>query len=357
MLMPSKTIEVHKARALERLELVFLASAVWELLFTHPGSASAVIVRPLAYHRHFVLEETMLDTKTRVTLACCIALASGTTVLAAQQTGTSAGRERGDLDKIRKVSTLIGTHVVNRANTTVADVRDLVLSPEGDVKFAVLGFGGVAGVGESYTAAPFDVMDVRVDDGKWAVNLEMAAEEFKKAPTIRSEDYRELTDPQWIARIDHFFTPRSESENKERPGTAGGATRDHRAVIHVILASKVRGAKPKNTENHELGKLEDLLLDRDDRVAFAILGRGGLIGIDENFIPVPWAKLSLSKAKESTAIAVSIDATKEQLEKAPIIKGDNYATLLARGFAKEVRHYFGVKEAEETGAEVEREKR
>ena len=187
----------------------------------------------------------MLDTKTRVKLACCIALAFGTAVVAAQQTGASAGRERGDLDKIRKVSTLIGTHVVNRAKMTVAEVRDLVVSPEGAVKFAVLGFGGVAGVGESYTAAPFDVMDIRQDDGKWSVNLEMPAEEFKKAPLIRSEDYGELTDPQWIARVDQFFTPRSESENKERPGDAGSTTRDHRAVIHVILASKVRARSPR----------------------------------------------------------------------------------------------------------------
>ena len=96
----------------------------------------------------------MLDTKTRVKLSCCIALAFGTAVLAAQQTGTPAGRERGDLDKIRKVSTLIGTHVVNRANTTLADVRDLVLSSEGDVKYAVLGFGGVVGVGFEYGFAP-----------------------------------------------------------------------------------------------------------------------------------------------------------------------------------------------------------
>jgi PRC-barrel domain len=299
----------------------------------------------------------MLDTKKSVKLACWIALplAFGTAVLAAQQRSASAQRESGDLDKIRKVSTLIGAHVVNRANARVADVRDLVLSPDGAVKYAVLGFAGVAGVGESYTAAPFDVMNIRLDDGKWAVNLDMTAEEFMNAPTIRSEDYRELTDPQWIARVDQFFTPRSESENKERPD-AGAAARRPRAVEQVILAGKIRGAKPTNTQNQELGKLEDLLLDREDRVAFVVLGRGGLLGIGANYIPIPWATLSLSKSKESAATTVTIDATKERLDKAPMINGDNYATLLARGLAKEVRHYFGVKEPEEPGTAVEGEK-
>ena len=55
----------------------------------------------------------MLDTRTSTKLACCIALVFGATTLAAQQSSTSSGRERGDLDQIRKVSTLIGTEVMN----------------------------------------------------------------------------------------------------------------------------------------------------------------------------------------------------------------------------------------------------
>jgi hypothetical protein len=195
-------------------------------------------------------------------------------------------------------------------------------------------------------------MDVRLAGEKWTVNLETAAEDLKKAPVIRSENYSELTDPNWIARVDEFFSPRSESERKDKK-EAGADTRGHRAVEHVILASKVRGDKPKNAQNEELGKLEDVLLDRRSHVAFVVLGRGGLVGIGESYIPVSWSKLSLRKAQEGNTITVTIDATKEQLEKAPVVKGDNYATLLARGFAKEVRHYFGVKEPEEpaNGAE------
>ena len=238
----------------------------------------------------------MLDTKRTVKLVCCMVIALAAATSAAQQS-TTADRERGDLDKIRKVSTLLGTHVVNRSNTTIAELRDLVFSPEGAVKYAILGFGGVAGVGETYTAAPFDVMEVRSDDGKWAVNLEMAAEDIKRAPAIKTDNYAELRNDQWIARVDQFFSPRSESDNKEKP-RADTATREHRAVEHVILASKLRGAKPKNAKDEELGKIEDLLLDRQDKVVFVVLGRGGVLGIGENYIPVPWSKLSLFSARK-----------------------------------------------------------
>jgi hypothetical protein len=229
----------------------------------------------------------------------------------------------------------------------------LALSPEGVVKFVVLGHGGVAGVGQTYTAAPFDALDVRLDEAKWAVYLEMATDDLKKAPTITSEDYRELTDQQWVARADQFFTARNKSANKPKTGD-GSAARECQAVEHVILASKLCGAKPKNTQNEELGKIEDLLLDRSYRVAFVILGRGGVVGIGESYVPVPWSKLSLSKSKENNEILVTLDATKGHLEKAPVVKGDDYATLLGRGFADEVRRYFGVTERGEAVSGAER---
>jgi len=64
--------------------------------------------------------------------------------------------------------------------------------------------------------------------------------------------------------------------------------------------------------------------------------------------------LSLSKSKENNAIMVTIDATKGHLEKAPVVKGDDYATLLGRGFADEVRRYFGVTERGEGTSGAER---
>jgi len=300
------------------------------------------------------MEETMLNTKTTVKLACCMVLALGTAATAAQQRSAATAGERGDLDEIRKVSTLIGTNVVNRANTKIADIRDLVLSPEGTVLYAILGFGGVAGVGETYTAVPFDLPEVRHVDGKWAVNLDLTTDDLKKAPTIQSENYRELTDPQWVARVNQFFRPRGESKAQSEQGT-GLAQREPRAVEWVLLATKMRAARLKNAQNEDLGKVEDLLLDRTYHVVFVIVGRGGVLGIGEHYIPVPWSKLALTQNPESAAVTVMIDATKAQLEKAPLVKGDNYATLLAPGFADEVRRYFGVTQRRAaTGAERER---
>ena len=281
----------------------------------------------------------MIDTKTIAKLACCMALVLGTAAVVAQQPSTSAGRKPGDLDEIRKVSALIGTDVMNHTNARIASLRDLLLDPDGAIQYAVLGCGGVAGVGETYTAVPVNLLGIRHDDGKWAANLDMTADDLTKAPAIKSENYRELTDPQWIARVDQFIRARGESEHHPER-TTGAAKREQRPVRHVLLATKLRAANLKNVQNEHLGKIEDLLLDRMHRVAFVIVGRGGVFGIGESYIPVPWSRLGLGSKVETAAVTVTIDASKARFETAPLVKGD-YATLLAPGFAEQVRQYFG----------------
>ena len=283
----------------------------------------------------------MLNTKSTTKLACCLALALGTASVAAQQTGTTARRKPGDLDQIRKVSGLIGTDVINHSNTKIGVLRDLAVSPEGAILYAVFSYGGVAGVGETYTAAPFDLMGVRHDSGKWAVKLDMTTDVLKKAPTMHSENCRELGDAEWIARLDEYFQAQGQSPNhgdrKVEPGQ-----RERRTVERTLLATKIRAARLKNSQNEELGNIEDLLLNERYHVVFVIVGRGGVLGVGENYIPIPWSKLGLSANRENGTVMATIDTSKADLEKAPIVKGDNYATLLAPGFAEEVRHYFGV---------------
>jgi len=285
-----------------------------------------------------VMEEAMLDRRTTSKIAYCMMLALGA-AMAAQQSRAATSGERGNLDHICKVSTLIGTHVMNRANTKIATIRDLVLSPNGDLRYAILGYGGVGGVGETYTAAPFDALDVRHADGKWAANLDMTADDLKKAPTFQSENYRELTDAHWVASACQFFHPRGES--MARPEKETGATqREPKAVDWVLLASKIRESRLKNPQNEDLGKVEDILFDRMHRAAFLIVGRGGMLGMREQYIPIPWSRLGLSINRETDAVTPSVDATKAELDKAPVVQGDNYETMLAPGFADQVRHYF-----------------
>jgi len=272
-------------------------------------------------------------------LACGILLAASLSGrVQAQQAGADHGA-RADLDAIRKVSALRKASVLNQANEKVATVSDLILSPDGKIHYAVLGVGGVVGIGTKYTAIPWSKLDARDVNGKWAVNLNMTKDALEKAPMFESDNYKELTNPQWVARVRDFFAAQGGSAASTRDSNRPADSPE--GLTTVLRASKIIGATLRNSHDDNLGSVEDLLLDRHDRVAFAIVGHGGVLGIGENYIPVPWTKLKLNYRPEDTHIVALIDSTKDQLEKAPLVKGDSYATMLAPGFTDQVYRFFG----------------
>ena len=82
----------------------------------------------------------------------------------------------------------------------------------------------------------------------------------------------------------------------------------------AILASKVQGKTVYNTKGEKIGHVEDIVLDKtSDRIMFAALGQGGVLGVGEKFFPVPWSLLDYSKDKGGYVVPVAQDV----ISKAP----------------------------------------
>jgi len=82
----------------------------------------------------------------------------------------------------------------------------------------------------------------------------------------------------------------------------------------AILASKVQGTNMYNQAGDKIGQVKDIVLDKQsDRILFAALGFGGVLGMGEKFYPVPWSVLDYSKDKGGYVIPVAQDV----LDRAP----------------------------------------
>lgn len=93
----------------------------------------------------------------------------------------------------------------------------------------------------------------------------------------------------------------------------------------AIRASKVIGTNVYNTSGEKIGKVEDVVLDKQsNNILFAVVGFGGFLGMNEKFHPLPWSTLDYEKQREGYVV----NATKEQLQAAPadgidqLTKGD-----------------------------------
>ena len=98
-------------------------------------------------------------------------------------------------------------------------------------------------------------------------------------------------------------------------------------------ASKVIGVDIYNPQNEKLGEIEELIIDQSGRVAGAIVGVGGFLGIGEHDILVPMDRLRFSnEAGKTTTGAAGADgkqwypdravmnATKDQLKETKAFK-------------------------------------
>jgi sporulation protein YlmC with PRC-barrel domain len=80
-----------------------------------------------------------------------------------------------------------GTAVYNTAGDKIGHVEDIVLDKmSNNIMFAVLGFGGVLGMGEKYHPVPWSVLDYNPDKGGYIVP--MSKDVLEQAPTARLED-------------------------------------------------------------------------------------------------------------------------------------------------------------------------
>jgi sporulation protein YlmC with PRC-barrel domain len=82
----------------------------------------------------------------------------------------------------------------------------------------------------------------------------------------------------------------------------------------AILASRVKGTAVYNGSGDKIGTVEDVVLDKlSNRIMFAALGFGGMLGLGEKYYPVPWSLLNYDEDKGGYVVPLE----KDRLEGAP----------------------------------------
>ena len=108
---------------------------------------------------------------------------------------------------------------------------------------------------------------------------------------------------------------------------------------HDLIASdKVEGTKVYGADGKHIGSIERVVIEkRSGRVAYAVLGFGGFLGIGEDHYPLPWAKLSYDESLGG----YRTDVTREQVESAPKYRGNEEYDWNAEN-GRRVYDYYGV---------------
>ncbi|MGH8726998.1 MAG: PRC-barrel domain-containing protein [Burkholderiales bacterium] len=84
------------------------------------------------------------------------------------------------------------------------------------------------------------------------------------------------------------------------------------AAQGVVRASKVIGLPVKNKKGDKLGTIEDIAIDASSGVAaYVALAHGGILGLGEKWIAVPWREMSRTKDEDAIVVEIAEESVKK----------------------------------------------
>ncbi len=87
-----------------------------------------------------------------------------------------------------------------------------------------------------------------------------------------------------------------------------------------MLTSNVVGLDIYNSQNNNIGKIEDVVFDKADKVTGYILSVGGFLGMGTHYVAVDPGAVSITYDGANKSWRAGMNATKDQLKSAPEFK-------------------------------------
>lgn len=105
---------------------------------------------------------------------------------------------------IVKGTKIIGKPVQNLEGKNMGKIEDLAIDElEGDIRYAVLSFGGVLGLGEKYFAIPWEALTLSNDRKHFVLDLEEKV--LAQAPGFNKDKWPDFADPEYHVTIYDFY--------------------------------------------------------------------------------------------------------------------------------------------------------
>jgi sporulation protein YlmC with PRC-barrel domain len=129
-------------------------------------------------------------------------------------TAFSLPAQARDKSGVLKASDLIGMNVQGTDGKKLGDIKDLVIDPEeGGIEYAVLEFGGFAGIGDKYFAVPWEAL--QLDETNKKLSLDVHKKDLKNAPGFDKNNWPDLGLEQ-VVIYEFYEVPQPDREHSLR---------------------------------------------------------------------------------------------------------------------------------------------
>jgi sporulation protein YlmC with PRC-barrel domain len=88
-------------------------------------------------------------------------------------------------------------------------------------------------------------------------------------------------------------------------------------------ASNLLDLEVRNMQDESLGDIDDLIISiNEEQIVYAVIGRGGFLGIGQDHVAVPYEALTLRTDEDGDAYYFLLDVTEEEWDNAPTVDLD-----------------------------------
>ena len=85
--------------------------------------------------------------------------------------------------------------VYDPSNSKIGEIKDVLLSQDGNVSALITGVGGFLGMGEKDVAVPFNAVHGTRKEGKWWLTMNATKDALKSAPGYKYDRTKTTWDP------------------------------------------------------------------------------------------------------------------------------------------------------------------
>ncbi|MGA2027320.1 MAG: PRC-barrel domain-containing protein [Syntrophobacteraceae bacterium] len=134
-------------------------------------------------------------------------------------------------------------------------------------------------------------------------------------------------------------TPGVQTQKDEKGATSAGQsqTSEKPAMEKADRVTKIIGKAVISRKGEDLGKIEDIVLNKEGCLDYIILAPVGLLGTGDRLIPIPWK--AVTTGAQADTIIVDID--KSQLEQAPNFESKKWPNFSDSDWYGKIREFFG----------------
>lgn len=191
---------------------------------------------------------------------------------------------------------LLELDVVSNTDKDIGKIEDLVLNHNEKITYVIVSAGGMLGIGDKLVAIPLDDMNINKKEGKVITNL--SEKQLEELPEFKFE-----------------YVGNRNYQTDNRPAASGTNSKYSAANIDFdINAKKLFDMHVVDQNGKKLGGIEDLILNNKNKITYAILSVGGVLGVGDKLVAVSFHGLNVVDDK------IMLEVTEKQLEQAPEFK-------------------------------------